>query len=452
MSKARPRSDSLGPWTAGALVAGSMLGIGIFIGPPQMAAELTSRGWMLALWALGGAAALCGALSIAELAAMRPESGGDYVYLREAYGPGVAAAVGWLQIAAIFPGSIATMAAAAATYQLPVLLGDAARGAVSIGPWEIPVHAVWAGAIVVGLTLVNQWGLRPSGRLQFAVTAVPLLLLLMLGLRALFATTGADAHVADAGPAPAAASLAAAYLPVYFAYAGWNAALYVAGDVRNPTRNVPLALGAGTALVTLLYLLLCAGFLAVLTPAELADAGEAGSAVAGRLAGATGVVWVTAAIFLAILGSINGTIMTGAPIIRAMALRGDFARAAAPLGARGTPIRALWIQAAWAGVLVTTRRVDQLLAYTTAAMLVTGTLTVLAPMLLRRRDPTRARPYRIPLYPATPLLYAFSSLGVLVLLAQRGDASVWLALVWFVVVVGVHRALRRPTEPTDATD
>ncbi len=429
-----------------ALVAGSMLGIGIFIAPPVVAAHAPSPALFLLVWILGGLTALAGALSVAELGAMMPRAGGDYPYLRRAYGPGVAFGVGWLQLVAIFPGSLATMAAGTATFQLPVLLGDAYHVFGRWLPGSDPAFC-WAVLIVVGLSAVNHVGVVLSGRTQVVLTTVPIAVLLVASVVVL-ATLGG--YHPSSTPTPAAPTfttleaLALAYLPVYFAYSGWNAAIFVGAEIRDPGRALPRALVGGTLLVVGLYLVLCVGFLAVFPLSDLAGVGEAGTAAAGRLFGPAGEHVVTTLIVLAMLGSINGTVLTGSRIAFAMGRAGHAPAPAGRLHRRyGTPVVALWAQAAWAVVLLATQRFEELMNYTSAAMLITGTLTVLAVVVFRRRDPDAPRPYRVFAYPLPPLLYAGSSVLVLVLSALEGDRSVLLGIAYFVAALAAHRVLAR---------
>lgn len=446
-------SRSLGPLAAMSLVAGTMLGIGIFIAPPDVARHLDHPVTFVLMWALGGISALCGALCVAELGAMMPRAGGDYPYLRLSYGPGVAFAAGWLQLLAIFPGSLATMAVGTATYQLPVVLGGAYPIGDMLGMPEL-TPTLWAVIIIVGFTALNHIGIVLSGLLQIVFTLVPLGVLLVASLWVLGGGTSTDGLAVTTAPSmPALSGAAAAFLGVYFAYSGWNAAIFVGGEIRDPTRNVPRSLVGGTLGVTVLYLLLCLGFVAVLGMGDLATAGEAGSAVARRLFGPVGEMTITVLIVLAMLGSINGCVLTGSRIGYAMAEHGDFTRSAATLHRRyGTPVVALWVQAGIGVLLVLTHSFEHLIKYTSAAMLVTGTLTVMTVMILRRRLPDMPRPYRAWGYPVTPILYAASSLFVLGVFAVRifedgaeRDWSVLLAVAWFVVALLVHRARRRGT-------
>ncbi len=434
-----PANARLGPVAAMSLVAGSMLGIGIFIAPPAVASQINTPAAFLVVWLLGGLSALCGALSIAELGAMMPRAGGDYPYLRLAYGPGLAFATGWLQLLAVFPGSLAAMAVGTSAFQLPIVLGDAYFWPETLG---LDPSIAWASAIIIGLTAVNHIGVLVSGRLQIVVTVAPVAMLLLgtagvmlhQGTHAgAFATEGVDLRL------PGFAAMAAAFLPVYFAFSGWNAAIFVGAEIDRPGRNVPRALVGGTLAVTLLYLALCVGFLSVFTMGALANTGEAGTAAARLLFGGVGEFAVTVSILLAMLGSLNGTIMTGSRISFAMANDGHCIAAAASTSRRfGTPAVALWMQAGWALVLVFSHGFEALMNYASAAMLITGTLTVTAVFVLRRKLPKMLRPYRAWGYPVTPALYVLSSVGVLGVLAHNGHASVFTGVGWFVLALGFH--------------
>lgn len=445
---------SLGSLPALALVAGSMLGIGIFIAPPVVAAQLDHPGTFLVMWLAGGLSALFGALAVAELGAMMPRAGGDYPYLRLAYGPGIAFGVGWLQLLAIFPGSLATMAVGTASFQLPVILGPRYDLPAQLG---LPPEIAWAFVIIVGLTALNHVGVVLSGRFQVALTGIPVLVLLAASIGVLvfqgtdggaWGATSASVHM------PGLEAAALAFLPVYFAYSGWNAAIFIGGEIRNPARNLPRALVGGTLGVTVLYFILCVGFLAVFPMADLARVGEAGTAAARTLFGTFGELGVTTLIVLAMLGSINGTVLTGSRIAYAMARHGHCIAPAGRLHARfRTPVAALWLQAAWSLVLVLTQSFEQLMNYTSAAMLITGTLTVMAVMVLRRKLPDTTRPYRTWGYPVTPVLYAASSLVVLAVLASNLDPSLFLGAGWFLGALAVHHVFlskRRAAPPMSA--
>lgn len=403
------------------VVAGSMLGAGIFLAPPIVARAVTSpTGFMLA-WALGGLAALGGAAACAELATLFPRSGGDYVFQREAFGPSLAFASGWVLLAAIFGGSIAAIASGLATYQLPVLLGFDPRHVVL----PLPVgRGLTAGQLVaIGLvgvaTLVNQRTLL-TGRVQAFTTFVAMGLALAGAFYGI-SRGGAAAPV----PAPAASSfspaaLVAAYLPIYFAYSGWNGVIYISGEVREPSRNLPRGLLIGTLAVTLLYTVVCFGFLRVLGLEGLRSVADASSAAAGVLAGPGGQHAVAAVVSIALLASLNASVLGSARVAYAMARDGAFWSGAAALSRRaGVPTRALWLQAAWSAVLVLSESFDRILDMVSVAMVVLGSLTVAALFVLRRRRPELARPHRAWLYPALPALYLVSNVIILVISVGR---------------------------------
>jgi len=439
----------LGRWSAQSLVAGSMLGIGIFMAPPAVAGHVASPLWFLLMWLAGGLVALCGALCVAELGAMMPRAGGEYPYLRASYGPGIAFATGWLQLLATFPGSLAAMAVGTATFQLPTLLGPSFAAPVEVGPVTIAGPTFWAAMIVVVLTALNHVGIALSGRVQMVLTTVPLATLLLVSFFVVgdIGTVRVSAESVSAGltPVPTARGVAQAYLPIYFAYSGWNAAIYIGGEIEDPGRNLPRAVVGGTLTVLVLYVVLCAGFLSVFSVQELARVGEAGTAAAGQLFGPAGVTAVTLMILLAMLGAINGGVMTGSRIAYAMAQQGHCPEAAGRLHATyGTPVVALWLQAALALALIGSRGFEQLMDYASAAMLISGSLTVAAVVVLRRKLPELPRPYRMGGFPAAPAIYIGSSLFVLVSLGYGGDASVWMAAGWFALALVLHALVVAP--------
>jgi APA family basic amino acid/polyamine antiporter len=423
------------------LVTGSMLGVGIFIMPGQVAANVGGPWSFLIMWVVGGLAALCGALCLAELGAMRPHSGGDYEFLHIGWGPGIAFAAGWLQLLVIFPGSLASVAVATANFQLPTLLGDWTRGELALSAVSIPTQRLMAAALIVILTTLNHYRVKIAGWVQVAVTVVPMLVLLIVSVYVL-AERGAGPILRDETMAASRgegwlSGLGYAYLKVYFAYAGWNAALYVAGEIDQPGHNLPRALIGGAGLVTGLYVLLCMGFLAVLGFAALPQVGEAGTATAVALFGPAALTVMALLIFLALIGSLNGTVLTGSRIAYAMAKRGDCVEIAGRLHPRyGTPYVALWLQALIALALIFSPfDLNQLVDYTSSAMLITGTLTVLSVMVLRRRQPNTPRPYATTAYPLPAFGYALSSAVVLALVVIDRDPSVLVAVAWFTVAL-----------------
>jgi APA family basic amino acid/polyamine antiporter len=417
----------LGGLAAFSIVAGSMLGVGIFLFPGQIALGVGSSTAFLLLWLVGGAMALSGAVACGELGAMLPRAGGDYVFQREAFGASLAFASGWVLFAAVFCGSIASLAVAVFQYQLSALSGLALGE--WIGPLGLTATQLLAGASIVAVTALNAAGARPSARLQTAATLIPISALTVIAVSALlFAAPEAPAIAAAAGASDAGtAGLTKGFLFVYFAYAGWPNIIYVAGEVRDPGVNIPRSMLLAVGAVTGLYLLLCSSFLQVLGLGGLAALGrewiDAGTGLARALGSEPLEKAILVAIAIAIVTSINATILGGSRVAYAMAADGAFWSGAAALDRRGVPARALWLQCGLALVYVATGTFDAIIEMTSLAMLVTGGLTVASLFVLRRSQPDAARPYRAAGYPWLPAFYLVLVAVVFATKAQSAAAS-----------------------------
>jgi APA family basic amino acid/polyamine antiporter len=414
----------IGPVGGFAIVAGSMLGIGIFLSPPIVAGHVGAPGVFLAVWAAGGLTALAGAVACGELGAMLPRAGGDYVFQYEAFGPSIAFASGWALFAAIFCGSIAAMSVAICTYQLPALVGVDLSGPVADLPWG-PLSGAQAAALVLvpALTFLNALGAQPSARTQALLTLVPIGALVLFSGFATF-RGGAAGTPAAAAPALTLGGLVLAYNAVYFAYSGWINVIYVGGEVKDPGRNIPGALIGGTLAVTALYLLLCMGFLRVLGIQGVAEAGEVGSATAGILGGDVAQLALTVLIASALLASINGTILGGARVAFAMAERGHMPGRLTRIAEHGgAPRAALWTQAGVAMLLILSGGFEDLLQMTSLTMVLTGAITVSCVFVLRRRHPAWPRPYRASAYPWLPGFYVLSCAVVIGVMLSRAAAG-----------------------------
>jgi|GEM_PF-144722 len=418
-----------------AIVAGSMLGIGIFLMPAEVLGAAPDVGWFFALWILGGIIAWAGAVAFAELGAMMPEAGGDYVFQREALGPSVAFASGWVLFAAIFSGSLASMAVALFQYQAPVLLGIDSQVLTEPALFGMFSWAQMGGvALILGLTALNSTGTKQSATTQIILTLVPLILFGLISiLIVLFEPLTIDSLMtqifleqqAAAAPASEGVTLTgvvAAYGFVYFAYSGWNSVVYVSGEVKDPGKTLPQVLMTGTGVVTVLYIIMCLAFLTVLGAEGVSalNSGvngtyDAGSALGKLLGGETGTMLVTVLIALALIAGLNGTVLGGARVGYAMAKGGAFWQGAADLSPRSkVPLKALWLQAAWTCVIILSGRFDEIVNMTAVAMIITGSLTVLSLFALRIKEPRRERPYKATLYPWLPGLYLLMSAVVMV--------------------------------------
>lgn len=435
---------AIGGASATAIVAGSMLGIGIYLAPAEMAAEITDPLALLAVWAVTGVIMLGGAMAFAELATRFPQAGGDYVYLREAFGPSAAFSAGWCLVAAVFAGSIAAVTVALCRFQLPLLLGLNLGAPIFAAPLIGSISGVQlvAIAVVFALTGLNVFGIRLSAAVQRLTTLLPAALLALFAIACLLlrATDSIPPGVpAASAAAPTLTTLVHAYLLAYFAYSGWNAVVYVAGEVRQPARNLPLALLGGTGAITALYVLLCAGFIAALGMGGLATSGEAGSATAAVLLGETGRWLMAALIAISLLSTINAAILGGARVAWAMAADGAFWRRARHLHPRhGTPTFALWLQAGWTILLILSGGFDELLRAVSVAMIATASLAVIAGRVLRRRGGEPAPfspPAALSWLPALFVLASVIAIGQQIVEAWADPAGTAVPLIGLAVIV-----------------
>ena len=406
------------------LVVSGVIGSGIFLTPAAIAGLLPQPGLILAVWAVGGAISLAGALANAELAAMFPRAGGDYVYLREAFHPLAGFLVGWLSFGVIYGGTIATLAAGFASALADLVpLGSAGQLAVAV-------------ALTVGISALNYVGVRWGARAN-NVTA----LLKLLGLLA-FAGVGlafGDGDAARLGAPPAAVgdaltpvAFALALSPVFFSYLGWNSSVYVGSEIRDPARTLPRSLFLGIGICTLVYLLTNLVYLYALPVAELAEAPNAGEAAARALFGGAGGTLIGAFVLLSILGTLNATVLVGPRIAYAMALDGlFFARVDHAHPSYRTPSVAIGLQAVMSiGILLVLRTFERALDYTVFAILLATMADIAALYRLRRRQPERRRPYRAWGYPWLPAVYfgANAVVAAALLVGSPRDCAIGLAV------------------------
>ncbi len=400
----------IGPVGAFAVVAGSMLGVGIFLFAPKIAAHMGSELGLLAMLLLGGLFAWAGSVACGELGAMMPRAGGDYVFQREAFGPSMAFASGWVLFVAIFAGSTASMSVAVFQYDIGPLIGVDLMSPLAEGGALDHVtggHLAALGLILL-LTFINVLGTAVAAGTQTLLTLSPIAALTVIGIWGLVSGDGGAAPAPDAVPEHTLtlAGVAASFLFVNFIFSGWINIIYVAAEVKEPGRTIPRAMVSATAAVTALYVLLAFAFIAVLGFDGLADTFEAGTAMAGALGGDTMKNVVLLIISVAIITSINATILAAARVGYAMARDGAFVKAVGRLSPKTrTPRTALWVQAAIAMVIVVSGTFDAIVKMTSIAMFVTGSLTVLAVFVLRRTRADLPRPYRATFYPLLPALY-----------------------------------------------
>lgn len=410
----------LGVFSASTLIVGSMIGSGIFIAPSIMAGQVASPGVLLGLWIVGGVLTLLGALSYAELAAMMPHAGGQYVFLREAFGPGTAFLYGWTLFLVIQTGFHAAVSIAFAKY-LGVLGLSVGEDDVllTIGPWSLSSASLVACVVIAVLTAINCLGVKEGAVLQDVLTVLKVAAVAALVVIGLASGAGSHAHFeplfsTELGPVAQAAGLGflaatgVAMSKALFAYDAWNTVTFAAEEIREPAKNLPRALFWGTTVTTLAYTGAAATYLWVLSPADMAAVREnrVAAEIATLVLGPVGLVAVVVAILVSTFGCTNGLILGGARVFYAMARDGLFFRRCAEVHPRfHTPVAALVLQGAWSCVLALSGSYDALLTYVTFASLAFNALTVVGLLALRRSRPDAARPYRVVGYPLVPLLY-----------------------------------------------
>ena len=466
------------------LVAGSMIGSGIFIVSADIARLVGSAGWLLVVWVVTGVLTIVAALSYGELAAMMPRAGGQYVYLREAYSPLWGFLYGWTLFLVIQTGTIAAVAVAFARF-LGVF-----TDAVSPTQWIVPpimlsqryalslsTQQLVAIMIIVLLTFVNTRGLQLGKLIQNVFTSAKTLSLIALVVLGIFVARNADALHANFTNfwTPTAASPITSDLPFVgavsamggalglliaicvgqvgslFSADAWNNITFTAGEVREPRRNIPLSLLFGTGLVITLYLLANVAYLCVLPLDKIQHAPDdrVGTAAMEVMFGGAGAGIMAVAIMISTFGCCNGLILAGARVYYAMAQDGLFFKATARLNSKHVPAIALVLQGIWTALLVLprTRNVSasgavtygnlysNLLDYIIFAALIFYVLTIAGVFVLRRKRPDAERPYRALGYPILPVLYIVGATAImLVLLAYRAQTT-WPGLV--IVLSGV---------------
>jgi APA family basic amino acid/polyamine antiporter len=407
------------------LVIGAVVGSGIFMTPGLIASILPSPGLLLTVWLVGGLITLCGALSFAELGAMYPEAGGQYVYIREAYGQGAAFLFGWAFFGFIMCGGLAALAVAFAEFlghfvpalsTAKVLFRAGAPGGFS---YSLSAGQLVAAAAILLLTLVNSFGIRSGATVQNVLTVIRLgTVAALVGLGVL---VGAKAGASNfhplfpAGPAfPAVLKpLGLALVAVFWTYDGWYSVNCTAEEIRDPGRTIPRGLTIGVLAVTGIYVLVNLVYLLALPLAELQGVVRVGERAASALFGGGGAGFFSALVMVSVFGCLNANLLFGPRVFYAMGRDGCFFRAMGRLGPRTrVPNAALWGQAAWSSVLCLSGTYESLYEYMVFALLVFFAATGLAVLVLRRRAPQTARPYRTWGYPLVPLVFVVMCLAV----------------------------------------
>jgi APA family basic amino acid/polyamine antiporter len=475
------------------IVAGSMIGSGIFIVSGGISKQVGSPGWLLVVWIVTGLLTLMAALSYGELAAMMPKAGGQYVYLREAFSPMWGFLYGWTLFLVIQTGTIAAVAVGFARY-LGVLYPSVGESKYLIAPVRISANyaislstAQLIGILlIVLLTVMNTRGLKLGKLIQNTFTTAKLgalLALILLGLLIGSRSGALQANFSDfwtvrgslddfGGGLTAAAGfglfvgICVAQTGSLFSADAWNNITFTAGEVKNPRRNIPLSLALGTGIVIALYLLANVAYLATLPFERIQGAGRVASDTANVIFPGRGAAVMAVAIMISTFGCNNGLILAGARAYYAMARDGLFFKAVGRLNDRRVPLWGLIIQGVWSALLVLPRTIKanpapgedpygnlygNLLDYVISAALIFYILTIIGIFLLRKKRPEVERPYKAFGYPVVPALYVVGASVILIVLFIYQTATTWPGLIIVLTGIPVYFIWRKVGVPMEGS-
>jgi basic amino acid/polyamine antiporter, APA family len=417
----------LGPLDTTAVVVGAIVGVGIFFTPSQVAAIVGTESLVLLAWALAGAIVLCGAFVFAELGGLHHDSGAQYGILREAYGPLPAFLYVFCNATGIGPGAMGIIAVVCAAN-----LGVAAGGAVPSGKALLAI----AGVLIAALAVINVAGVRLGASIQNGtVIAKVLALLAVTALAAFAAPASSSAPPAAAVPESPVRAVLSALVPAFFTYGGWQQALWVAGEVREPRRNVPRAIVGGVLGVVVIYLLANWAYLHLLGAAGVARSSALAADAVSVVLPAAGRRAVAAAVAVSAFGVLNAAVLAGPRLLYGMARDGRFFPVFGQLGRTGTPVAAIVLMAATAIVLLAGSGPEGLNKLLTGVVFIDGiffALTGGALIVLRRKRPDADRPVRVPLYPIVPIVFVLGEVGVVAgaYLSPGVRSAAWIGIAW----------------------
>ena len=414
----------LGPFDAAAIIVANVIGGGILFRSPAVAAAIPDAPWFLLAWVAGGVLAFMGAMSYAELAALRPKAGGEYVYLREAFGPLAGFLTGWTSFVAGFTGAMA----ASAVFLIVTLdrfIPGVANGTpllaipipLTSNAVTFSIHTLAASAVIIVAALIHIRGVAHGRMASNVLTTFKIVSLVVFIGFGLTAGAGAPANLAQSvGPVTTTGFLFA-LIPVMFTYSGWNAASYMAEEIRDPGRNVPRSLLMGTVIVIAIYLLINILYLFVIPIGELATLGGKSvlDVVGDRLLGARAGDIMAIVAIVSLAAGINAWTFAGPRVYFAMARDNAFFKSAGRVHPTyKTPAASIIAQAAFAILLVLTGSLDSIANYVGFAITLFAGTAVAAVFVLRKREPNAARPFKAFGYPWTPAIFVLASLAIVV--------------------------------------
>lgn len=470
MTENTEQKRTLGLLDATSIVAGSMIGSGIFIVTAAMMRDIGSPAWMLFLWLLTGLITIFAALSYGELAGMMPNAGGQYVYIQRAYGRMISFLYGWTVFTVIQTGVIAAVAVAFAKYT-SVFFPELNATILSLGEsFEISYAQILAIFSIVFLTFVNSRGVQNGKIIQLVFTSAKLFALfalIVLGLavglksdtfvqnfthmwaasKTVVAENGEITIVPLAGFALMGA-MGATIINSLFSSDAWNNVTFIAGEIKNPKKNIPRSLFLGTLIVTIIYILANVAYLTLLPingsslapdaigqGIKFASNDRVGAAAASVIFGNIGVSIMAVLIMISTFGCNNGLILGGSRLFYAMSKDGLFFKKAQQLNKKDVPATALWIQCVWASLLCLSGKYSDLLVYSTFASLLFYILTIGGVFILRKKEPDTERPYKTLGYPIIPALYILITLSICIDLLIYDTKNTGLGLL--IVLLGI---------------
>jgi basic amino acid/polyamine antiporter, APA family len=424
---------ALGFTAAASLAICNMIGQGVFLKARAMTCNVGSPGLVVTAWVMAGLLALCGALTLAELGAMTPESGGPYAFLRRAFGPPIAFAYGWMMFFLGGPLSLAALAAGGAIFLNLMLGGALARFGLPFALFGL--HGTLSGAQCVALALlavvalVNLEAVKTNGGIATVLTILKVLMVAGLSIAAFTLGAGSWNHFAQSGALGTcvgviaaerggAAGFGAAMVGALYAYQGWSSLTYVAGEVKDPGRTLPAALAASVLLVIGLYTIVNVAYFYVLTPsavASISPSSSIGLEVFGKIFGAGARGLATLALFISVMATLHVSVLTNSRITYAFARDGAFWPWLARVSpTTHVPARAVLVSAAVAAVLVMLGSFDVLSDFQVFNNWIFYVLVAISVFVLRRKEPDAPRPYKIVGYPIVPALFVAAALWLLV--------------------------------------
>ena len=457
----------LGLWDATMIVAGSMIGSGIFIVSADITRNVGGAGWLIAVWVITGFMTISAAVSYGELSGMFPKAGGQYVYLKEAFNPLIAFLYGWSFFAVIQTGTIAAVGVAFSkfmAYIVPQVSEDLVL--LDLGFLKISPAQIVSIVIVILLTFINSRGIQGGKAIQTTFTVTKILSLFGLILFGFIMMNGDvwdanwskawtlsklnnDGSIEAYTTIAALGAIAAAMVGSIFSSDAWNNVTFIAGEIKNPQRNIGLSLFLGTLIVTIIYVSANVMYTAVLPLTDIAYAEKDRVAVAAStvIFGGVGTIIIALMIMVSTFGCANGLILAGARVYYTMAKDGLFFRKAGELNRFAVPQQALWVQGVLASIWCISGRYGDLLDMVSFVVVLFYMLTIAGIFILRKKRPDAERPYRAFGYPLLPIIYILMGITFCTLLIIYKPAFTWPGLIIALIGIPIYFiAMRRKKE------